>query len=168
MDSDVRDPNRISPLILDSKKWGRDDGAHCLPSISQINTLREGKICECVKNIQKFLYTYTVGSCLFDSAMFCLLRSNYFEMIIPYIDGPRLRASVYAFALTSLTTEGDDTLSDMDDYYIMSRNMLTNTEQGVMCDDEMRVIQENEPSNTMFYTCKKTLLSMQWNLIYSC
>ena len=40
VDSDVRDLNRISPLILDSVKWGRDDGAHCLPSIFQINTLR--------------------------------------------------------------------------------------------------------------------------------
>ena len=76
--------------------------------------------------------------------MFCLLRSNYFEMIIPYIDGPRLRASVYEFALTSLMTEGDDTLSDMDDNYIIMRDMLMNTEQGVMDDDEMRVIRQNE------------------------
>ena len=123
---------------------GRYDGVHCLPSIFQINTMREGKTCECVKNIQTSPYTYTVGSCLFDSAMFCLLRSNYFEIIIPYIDGPCLRASVYAFALTSLTTEGANTLSAMNDYYIMSRNMVINTEQGVIDHDEMRVIRRSE------------------------
>ena len=65
-------------------------------------------------------------------------------MIIPYIDRPRLRASLYAFALTSLTTEGDDTLSNMDDnYHIIGTNMLMNTEKGVMDDDEMRVIRQN-------------------------
>ena len=78
MDSDVRDPNRRLHLILDSKKRGRDDGVNCLPSIYQINTLREKKTCACVKNIRTSPYTYTVSSCLFDSAMFCLLRSNYF------------------------------------------------------------------------------------------
>ena len=140
MDSDVRDPNRRSTLILDSKKWGRDDGAHYLPSIYQINTLKEGKMCKCVKNIPTSPYTYTVGSCLFDSAIFCLLRSNYFETIIPYIHGPRLRASVYAFALTSLTTESGETLSEMNDYYIISRDMKMNTEKGVIDYDEMRVI----------------------------
>ena len=61
-------------------------------------------------------------------------------MIIPYIDGPRLRALIYAFALRSLTTEGDDTLSAMNDYYTMIRNMPMNTEQGVMDHDEMIVI----------------------------
>ena len=76
--------------------------------------------------------------------MFCLLRSNYFETTIPYIDGPRLRALVYAFSLTSLKTEGNDTLSDMNDYHITSRNMLMNTEQGTMDHDEMRVIQRSE------------------------
>ena len=90
VDSDVRDPNQRSPLLLDFKKWGRDDGFNSLPSLSQINALREGKTCEFVKNIQTSPYTYTAGVCLFDSAMFCLLTSHYFEMIIPYIDGPRL------------------------------------------------------------------------------
>ena len=126
------------------KIWGRDDGAHCLPYISQSNTLREGETCECVKNIQTSPYTYTVGSCLFDSAMFCLLRSNYFQTIVPYINGPCLRALVYLFALTALTTEGGNTLSDMYDYYIDSRGMLMNTNQGVMDDDDMRFIWRNK------------------------
>ena len=72
--------------------------------------------------------------------MLCLLRSNYFEMIIPYIDGPCLRILVFAFALTSLTTASYATLSDMSDYYIISRNMIMNTEKGVMDYDEMRAI----------------------------
>ena len=61
-------------------------------------------------------------------------------MIISYIDGLLLRASVYACALTSVTTEGNSTLSDMNDYYIDSRNTLMQTEQGIMIDDKMRVI----------------------------
>ena len=77
-DSGVRPPTPISPLILNSKRRGKDDGGHSLPSIYQINTLRQRQPCECLKNIRTSPYTYTVCSYLFDSAMFCLLRSNYF------------------------------------------------------------------------------------------
>ena len=93
-------------ILYWTQKWGSNNGAHSLPSISQINTLRERQTCECVKNIRTSPYTYTVGSCLFDSSMFCLLRSNFFETIIPYIDGPGLLASLYAFALTSHNNQG--------------------------------------------------------------
>ena len=44
----------------------------------------------------------------------------------------------------SLTTEGDDTLSGIDDYYIISREILMNTEQRVIDDDDMRAIQQND------------------------
>ena len=97
-------------------------------------------MCECVKNIRTSPYTYTIGSCLFDSSMFCLLRSHYFETIILYIDGPHLSSLVYSFALTSLTTQCDNILSGMDEYYIDSRNMLNNTEQGIIDADELRCI----------------------------
>ena len=65
-------------------------------------------------------------------------------MSIPYIDGPRVRASVYEFALTSLITEGDNTLSEMCNNYIIMREILMNTEQGVIDNDEMIVIRQNE------------------------
>ena len=61
-----------------------------------------------------------------------------------HIDGPCLRASVYSFALTAITTKGDKTLSDMGDYYIASSDILMNTDQGVIYDDDMRVIWQNE------------------------
>ena len=88
-------------------------------------------------------------------------------MIIQYIDGPHLRASVYTFSLTSLTTEGDNTLSEMDDYYIDSRNTLMQTEQGIMIDDKMRVIWRNETFTHYVLNMQEILLSMEWHLIYS-
>ena len=117
------DNNMIAPSsqpshILCEEVWGSRVGAHSLPSLSQIARLRNRETCESVKQIQTSPYKYTVGCCLFDSAIFCLSRSKYFETTIRHTNGPRLRASLYEWALAALTTEGNGTLSDMSDIYI--------------------------------------------------
>ena len=66
-----------------------------LPSIFQTNTLIQAELRECVNDVPTFTYTYTVSSCIFDSTMFYLLTSEYFEMIIKYIDGLGLTFLVY-------------------------------------------------------------------------
>ena len=58
--------------VLCEDAWGSGNGAHSLPSPSHITTLKNGNTCELVKEIQTSPYYYTIGSCLFDSALFCL------------------------------------------------------------------------------------------------
>ena len=65
-------------------------------------------------------------------------------MKIPHIDWPGLRAPVYIFALTELTTEGDETVSDINDFYREGRDILIETQKDVMGKDEIRVIQQHK------------------------
>ena len=83
---------------------GPGPGGHSLPSLSQVNKLKAKESCTSVTNIPCHPYTYTVGSCLFDSMMFCLSRSKYYTEVTKYTNGPDLRAKLYAWALTTLTS----------------------------------------------------------------
>jgi len=128
--------------ILHDEVWGPRSGAHSLPSLSQVNRLRAKESCTSVTNIPCHPYTYTVGSCLFDSTMFCLSRSKYYTEVTKYNNGPDLRAKLYNWALTTLTTNENGTLSDMAATYIERRGMLMDANAGVMENDEMKVIIE--------------------------
>ena len=128
--------------ILHDEVWGPRSGAHSLPSLSQVNRLKAKESCTSVTNIPGYPYTYTVGSCLFDSTMFCLSRSKYYTEVTKYNNGPDLRAKLYNWALTTLTTNENGTLSDMAATYIERRGMLMDANAGVMENDEMKVIIE--------------------------
>ena len=128
--------------ILHDEVWGPRSGAHSLPSLSQVNRLKAKESCTSVTNIPGPPYTYTVGSCVFDSTIFCLSRSKYYTEVTKYTNGPDLRAKLYAWALTTLTSNENDTLSDMAATYIDKRGMLMDANAGVMENDEMKVIIE--------------------------
>ena len=128
--------------ILHDQVWGLMAGAHSLPSLSEVNKLKAREPCKTIKNIQGYPYTYTVGSCLFDSTIFCLSRSKYYTAVTKYGNGSDLRATLYDWALTTLTTNGNYTLSDMATRYSDNRELLMGANVGVMDDDEMKVISE--------------------------
>ena len=71
--------------------------------------------------------------------MFCLSRSKYYTEVTKYANGQDLRAKLYDWALTTLTTNEYGTLSDMAAKYIESQDILMDTNAGVM-DDEMKII----------------------------
>ena len=71
-----------------------------------------------------------------------LSRSKYYTAVTKYANGPDLRAKLYDWAHTALSTNENGTLSDMAAKYIESRGVLMGTNAGVMDDDEMKVITE--------------------------
>ena len=72
--------HNVHPTLLQAQYishdeiWGPRPGTHSLPSLSQVRKLRARESCTSIKNIQGHPYTYTVGSCLFDSAIFLLIQ----------------------------------------------------------------------------------------------
>ena len=104
--------------VLHDEVWGPRSGAHSLPSLLQVNKLKAKESCTSVTNIPCHPYTYTVGSYLFDSTMFWLSRSKYYTEVTKYANGPDLRAKLYDWALTTLTSNENGTLSDMAANYI--------------------------------------------------
>ena len=100
--------------------WGPGPGGHSLPSLSQVKKLKEREPCTSVMRIPGHPYKYTVGSCLFDSTMFCLSRSKHFTSVKRYSNGQDLRAVFYYWALTTLISNGNGTLSDMEADYIQN------------------------------------------------
>ena len=89
--------------------------------MSQVNTPLKKERSNSVKTIQTHPYKYTIGSCLFDSTIFCLSKSKNFEVMRRYINGPELRASLYTWAITTLTNDGNHTLTDMESEYIYKK-----------------------------------------------
>ena len=123
--------------ILHDQVWGLMAGDHSLTSLSEFNKLKARELCKTIKNSHGHHYTYTVGSCLFDSTIFCLSRSNYFESVRGHNNGPDLRASLYTWALIALTTIRNGTLSDLENQYDENFVVLMNTELIVMDPEEM-------------------------------
>ena len=78
--------------------------------------------------------------CLFDSTIFCLSRSRYYEEVRRFTDGPELRASFYTWAITTLTNDGNHTLTDMESQYIENREILSYLD--AMYEDETKVVRE--------------------------
>ena len=77
---------------------------------------------------------------MFDSTIFCFSRSRYYEEARHFLDGSYLRASLYTWAITTLTNDGNDILTDMECQYIEYRDMLSNSDG--MDEDEIKVIRE--------------------------
>ena len=61
------------------------------------------------------------------------------HIIKNYENGPNLRASLYEWALTALSTEGNKTLSDMNITCNEKRDMLLSADQGIIDSDEIAV-----------------------------
>ena len=96
--------------------------------------------------------------------MFFLSRSRYYEEARRFTDGAYLRASLYRWAITKLTNDGNDTLTDMECHYIKYRDMLLNSD--AMDEDEIKVIREAH-SLLEYVQCKTIPKNMHWNMTCS-